>query len=153
MADDGQNNDGPSQNVTSMELNRLRAIELKHANPSITVQEIADQMGLARQTVSKYLNSRTAKELVESAKNKLKTFLEPSVDLYGLTIRNALIPNAKTETIALGQKSARDVMKNYGILVDQVDLNHNFPKPTIIKRLDGSTVVLGTEEDKDEGNS
>lgn len=116
---------------------KTRAIDLRRQG--MKVQEIADKIGVHRVTVSRWLNSRDVKEIIDEAKARLKALIEPAVEVYAMSLKNA--PQDMTN----GQRAARDILKNFGLIKDQVDLNHTFPKPTVIKRMDGTEVILGVE--------
>lgn len=137
---DEPKNDDIGQLPTQGAVNIRRAKALELRRKGLTTQAIADQLGITRQTVSEYLNSRNIKEMIEAENRRFAQHVAGSVDVYGY-----ILSLAKTDpTNAL--KAAKDVLKTVGIVKETVDIAHSFPKPTIIKRLDGTTVVLGTEK-------
>ena len=119
-----------------------KCFELK--TQGLSTIEIAEQLGCSRATVSRALNSKTGKELFDDARERIKTLISKAINVYDESLANS----AKDMTNA--QKAARDVLKNFGLLKDSIDISHSFPKPTVIKRLtDGSEVVLGAETPKE----
>lgn len=101
-----------------------------------TTVQIAEEMGMHRQQVSKVLNSEEVKAKVKEIDAKLAQGIDDAID----TVLSAV----KVDYVA-----ARDLLKNYGSMKQAIDLNHTFPKPTVIVRSDGTQVVLGTTEDGD----
>lgn len=126
---------------TNNPLLKAKAIDMRAQG--VTTQAIADELGVARQTVSAWLNSRDVKEIINEGRARLKALIAPSIDVYAMSLKNA--PADMTNA----QKAARDVLKNFGLLKDQVDIAHTFPRPTVIKRVDGTEVVFGTKDDND----
>jgi predicted transcriptional regulator len=103
---------GANKSETSIDIRRLQAIELRREGYGIG--EIAEKLGIARNTVSRYLNSRETKEIVEEARNRLKGLVNSSVDVYALAIQRA------EGDMANAQRAARDILKNYGLLIEQL---------------------------------
>lgn len=106
--------------------------------------EIAREMGMNPKSVSQILNSDETKKIIKEAESKVVGMVEDSL----ITLHEAI--KARYDmTNAL--KGAFSVLKNFGILKDKVDINHQFPAPLVIERLDGGQVILGTAGDKEEG--
>jgi predicted transcriptional regulator len=110
-----------------------------------TTVEIAKEYGLVRQTVSGILNSDETKDLLKRSENRVKLMVDKALD----RLENA-IETGEDGTNAL--KAALAVLKNFGLIKESVDLNHRFPKPLVIKRTSGETVILGTEADVIKGD-
>jgi predicted transcriptional regulator len=110
-----------------------------------TVGQIAKEMGLHRTTVSKVLNGEDAKAIIKDAQDALHTAVPKAVQV----LINAL--DSPDEMTAVNV--ARDILKNIGALQTKVELDHKFPKPVVIERINGTTVVLGTMADVGEGKS
>lgn len=106
-----------------------------------TATEIANDMGLARQTVSKILNSEEVKAKIKVLDAQLANLIDPSLE----TIKMAV--EARYTDLAVAYKAARDVLKNFGSMKESVDVNHQFPKPLVIESHDGKQVILGTTAD------
>jgi predicted transcriptional regulator len=136
--------DKPRQTVTqqAVDIKRMRALELRRTGMS--TQAIADELGVARQTVSGYLNSRDVKEIIKAAQDRLKSLLDPAVDVYAMSLKNA------KGDMTNAQKAAKDILKTFGVIKENLELSHVFPKPTVIKRVDGTEVILGTKNEDDE---
>ena len=106
--------------------------------------EICEAMNINRSTVSKALNSEEAKEFIKENRNRLRGLVPASLVAFedALGCRGDLIHNAI--------KVAHGVLKSEGILREKIDLEHSFPKPTIIEKLNGDRVILGAAyEDED----
>jgi predicted transcriptional regulator len=106
MTNSGTNGEG------SRDILRLEAIELRRKGFNAT--EIAEKLNISRTTVSRYLNSRETKEIVEEARQRLKGLVNSSVDVYALAIQRA------EGDMANAQRAARDILKNYGLLIEQL---------------------------------
>jgi len=111
-----------------------------------TTGEIAQEYGVSRQVVSKVLNSDEAKALVSLGTQRIHLLMSNAIDTLEFMMDN------KQEFGMAGSafQSAKAILKTLGVLKESVDLNHNFPKPCVIKRSDGTEVVLGTEQDLQE---
>lgn len=109
---------------------------LEKAKAGETANEIAEDLGVHRATVSKVLNSDEMKARIKVIDAQLSEGIPDAVALILLAV--------KTDYIA-----ARDLLKNFGSMKQQIDLNHSFPKPTIIHRSSGDTVILGVKEDEE----
>ena len=75
---------------------------------------------------------------------KITEMIDDAINVYKQSLGNAAVDMTNA------QKAARDILKNAGLLKDSVDLNHSFPKPTVIKRRDGTEIVLGASGSSDE---
>lgn len=126
-----------------------RAKELKDTNiraqalAGKPVGEIAKDMGMDRKQVSRILNSEETKQLIKESRAKIQAMVPDALETLHMTV-------LAREDRANALKASERVLKNSGVITDAVELNHNFPKPTIIHKLDGSTVVLGTTADVEE---
>jgi hypothetical protein len=107
-----------------------------------TETAIAEEMDLARCTVSRAANSDDVKKLIKENELRFKALVSKAVD----TIQEAM---ERGEDMNNGLKAAIAVLKSVGIVREKVDLAHSFPRPTVIQRLNGDTVVLGTEEENE----
>jgi DNA-binding XRE family transcriptional regulator len=140
-------NDAPLLTGTNNPMLKARAIKLR-LETSMTHEEIAKELDCARQTVTRWLNDRDVKDIVQAAMNKFKTLIEASVGVYAHAINN----KEKDPTNAL--KAAKDILKTHGIVKEDIEITHIVPRPTVIKRVDGTEIILGTEKHvKEEGES
>lgn len=140
---DEQDNKPPQPTTQrAVDIKRMRALELRRTGMS--TQAIADELGVHRSTVSQYLNSRDVKEIIKAAQDRLKGLLEPAVDVYAMSLKNA------AGDMTNAQKAAKDILKTFGVIKENLELSHVFPKPTVIKRVDGTEVVLGSKTDDSE---
>lgn len=105
-----------------------------------TATELAKDYGLARQTVSGILNSEQTAELLRNSEDRVKRLIGKSIDRLEAALED---PADSTN----GLRAALAVLKNFGLLRDTVEMNHNFPRPVVIERLDGCEIVLGTSAD------
>jgi hypothetical protein len=109
--------------------------------------EIAERFGLNKSTVSEILNSEETKQLVALGDSRLKGLMTKAID----TIEWAMDNRQEYGLAGASLKAAITVLKNMGLARENVDVNHHFPKPTVIKRRDGTEVIMGTTADlKDE---
>jgi DNA-binding XRE family transcriptional regulator len=106
-------------------------------------QDIAREIGLSPQTVSEILNSDDQKKTIKQAQMKVLAMMDLALE----TLRDAMTDRYSDMPSAL--KASLSVLKNYGVIREKVDLQHHFPKPTIIERLDGSQVILTAKSDED----
>ena len=101
-------------------------------------QEIAKEMGIHPNTVSRALNAEEMKEAIKGIDNRLAMGIDKAIE----TVLRAVDHD---------YKAAEALLRNFGSMKQRVDLNHAFPAPLVIERLDGkSQVVLGTENDIEE---
>lgn len=124
---------------------RLRdANVLSMAADGKQIKEIAGEMNIDRGTVTKILNSTESKEIIRQAESRIKSLVGKALD----TVEAAL--DGRANDMNNGFKSALAVLKSVGVMKDKIDLSHSFPKPTIIKRLNGEEVILGSRPNDDE---
>lgn len=128
-----------SQDDSSREATKILAVEIYKLRASgMSTLDIARQLKISRRTVSRALGSPTGKQMLKHARDRLEALIEDAIDVYEESLRN------NKEDMTNAQKAAKDVLKNFGLLRDSIDMNHHFPKPTVVKRLsDGTEVVLG----------
>jgi predicted transcriptional regulator len=106
-----------------------------------TVGQVAKEMGMHRTTVSKILNSDETKAKVKEIQGRLAGLIDQSLE----TLVEALENRALDMNLAVSV--ARDILKNFGAMQSKVEVDHKFPRPVVIQRLNGSTVILGTMAD------
>lgn len=104
-------------------------------------QEIAAEVGVTRQTVSEVLNSEDVKKKVKEIDARLAAGIDDAIQTVLYSVKD-------------NYDAAYDLLKNFGSMKTSVDINHSFPKPLVIKRKDGTEVVLGTTADRkdEDGN-
>ena len=110
------------------------------AAAGVSHAELEGKYGLGRHQISKILNSDETKELLKNSEDRVKRMIERALDALEDSLGAAMDGGNRL-------KAALSVLKNFGLIRDSVDINHRFPKPLVIKRQDGSEVVLGTEAD------
>jgi AraC-like DNA-binding protein len=110
-----------------------------------SVGQVADELGMHRTTVSKILNSEETKAKISEIQGRLAYGIDGAIEVF---IR-AIEDYDQDRTTALS--AARDLLKNFGALQTKLELNHQFPKPVVIERINGTTVVLGSMADVKEG--
>jgi hypothetical protein len=128
-----------SRKQASTELLRNRIIELR--SQGRRTKEIAVELSISRETVSRHLNSSDVKQIIQSGRDRLINLVHDALDVYS----SCLDGDDTDRTNA--RAAAKDVLESLGIIRKDVNLNHNFPKPTVIKRADGTQIVLGTTVD------
>jgi predicted transcriptional regulator len=131
-------------NKTEHKRSRSAAKELRDqqivakAMAGATTGEIAKDLGVGRTTVSQVLNSDDVKKKIKEIDNRLASGIDKAVDNVLKALENG---DANMSVLLL---------KNFGSMRTNVDINHKFPRPVVIKRSDGSEVVLGSTEDEGE---
>jgi DNA-binding IclR family transcriptional regulator len=116
---------------------------LADVSDGLTVTEAAAKYGLSRSRASTILNGEETKELIKQSQNDIKTLITPSIERLEACIRDMMNPSNAL-------KAALAVLKSHGLIRETVDLNHSFPKPVVIEKRDGSSIVLGTTADQGE---
>lgn len=107
--------------------------------------EIAQELGLHRQTVGNILNSQQSKEMIDQARSDLYRALTQSVS----TMLDAL--EFRSADMRTAVQVATTILKGLGVLTEKSEMT--VLKPFILKRLDGSEVVMGhTAETKENEN-
>lgn len=140
MSDDNATDcDKLQQNTGATDIIRERVLELR--SKGMLTKEIAAQLGIHRSTVSRHLNSDDAKEMITQARNRFRSLIDWALDVYEVCL------HGDTADRSNARQAAKDILESHGIVKKDVNLNHNFPKPTVIKRFDGTEIVLGTTED------
>ena len=81
---------------------------------------------------------------MKDAQAKLLTMLDDALIAIHDAVKDVTDSNNRL-------KAAIAILKNYGVLKESVEMNHQFPKPTIIERSNGTQVILGTEADRKDG--
>jgi predicted transcriptional regulator len=100
-----------------------------------SVGQVAKEMGMHRTTVSKILNSDEVKAKVQEIQGRLATGIDQAVENMLDAVMNGDLD------------ASRDLLKNFGALQSKVEVDHKFPRPVVIHRLNGETFILGTPED------
>lgn len=122
---------------------RAMAIEGK------TQREIADEVGLGPDQVSRILNDEESKQLLREAQNALKLMIPEAL----ATISEAMKQRNEFQMMGHALKAATAVLKSGGALKDKIEIEHTTKPTTTIVRPDGTEVVLGFEEgDHDDEN-
>jgi DNA-binding MarR family transcriptional regulator len=117
-----------------------------HAMMGKKTVEIADELGIARQTVSKILNSEDTKRMLEVNRSRITQLTDKAVNVMEAALDNQYLDGNNA------LKAALPILKTAGLIKESVDLNHQFPKPLVIQKRDGSQTVVGSEHDKEEDN-
>lgn len=128
-------NDADDKSTVATKMIATRCYELKAQG--YRNHEIAEMLGLSRATISRAINSPTGKGMLKNAQKRIEQLVDDSIEVIEQAIHGA------GSDMTNGFKAAVAVLKTMGLLKESVDLNHNFPKPTVIRRKDGSEVVLG----------
>lgn len=109
-----------------------------------SVTDLAEQYGMSRQNASKILNSTEAKELLKLYEYRLQQLGTKSIDTLEYTLDNV----SEFGMAGAASQNARAILKSIGALKEKIDLSHTFPKPTVIRKRDGTELVLGTSQEK-----
>ena len=99
--------------------------------------EIADELGVTVGTVSRALNSEEMKARIKNIDLELAQYIPIAIKTVG-------------EKVATEYIAARDLLKNFGSMKQQLDVSHTYPQPTIIQRMDGSQTILGAKNEDEE---
>jgi DNA-binding CsgD family transcriptional regulator len=110
--------------------------------------EIAKEVGVTPQTVSEVLNSDEVKAISKRRQEAIRNLGDLSIQVMtdALNARFDETPGAMSTAL----KAATLINKTLGLITEKVDLQHSFPKPTIIERSDGSSEVLGASDEDEE---
>jgi hypothetical protein len=112
-----------------------------------TQKEIAAEVKVDRTTVGRVLSSQEVKEILKKAQSRVNEMIDTALD----TVNTAMTTSHADMTNGL--KASLAVLKSVGVIKDKVDLTHSFPKPTIIEKLNGDRVILGSRPvDEDESD-
>ena len=130
------------QRSTTRRLRDARAIAL--AVEGKTQKEIAGMIGIDRTTVGRILSSSEVKQLLKMAESRVNGLIETALN----TVEKAMTTSA--EDMTNGLKASLAVLKSVGVIRDKIDLEHSFPKPTIIRRPNGEEVILGAARPEDD---
>jgi len=146
--DDSKNNKPKRNRIQRSTTRRLRdARAIAMAVEGKTQKEIAGVIGVDRTTVGRILSSSEVKQLLKLAESRVNGLIESALD----TVEKAMTSSAADMTNGL--KASLAVLKSVGVIRDKIDLEHSFPKPTIINKLNGDQVILGAsrpdESDED----
>lgn len=112
-----------------------------------TTTEIAKDLGIRRQTVSQHLNSKEADEILKAAKDRCIRMVAKSLDKI-----EVILDDSNPEGFATGARVALAVLKSHGVIREQVDVNHNLPKPVVIRR-NGKEIILGVKSGEDDSET
>lgn len=104
-----------------------------------TTNQIAAEFGVSRQAVNRVMSSEDAKQVVKNGNLKLTSLVDKA-----LLVAEKVLDG---HDLALAFQASVRVLKSVGIMRDKVDIAHSYPKPTVIKLMDGSEVVLGLEKE------
>lgn len=107
---------------------------------------IAKDLGINRRTVHKILTSDETKKLIAESESEIKGLITKSIRVIDKALDMHIDPDGMTHAL----KSAFGVLKSHGLIRETVNMEHSFPKPTIIERLDGSSVMLTTKPEGEE---
>jgi len=120
--------------LSKKELRIKEAIFLYYME-DMTQQEVADEIGVTRQTISEYLNSEEAKyfEPVFSSKekNELMRWLQDGIYNTFRESQEALrnVKNSKDAKPATVTSAAKEMVKNKKRLIELLQLIHEMEKP------------------------
>lgn len=123
-------------------LRNARVVEL--ATEGKHVGEIAHELKIGRNTVTRILSSDEVKKILKEADTRVHGLVTKALD----TVEQAIQGGEADMTNSL--KAALALLKSAGVMKDNVNVAHTFPKPTIIKKRDGSEVILGTKLEGEE---
>lgn len=140
------NKKGRGPGKANRKLKAVRAASL--AMNGATNSEIAEELGMCRNAVSRLLNSKETEEIIKAAESRVTRMVDKACGV----VDKAMDDVQSTLDMTNGLKAALAVLTSLGVLKKKVDVSHSFPKPTVIKRMDGSEVVLGTTADQKDDN-
>lgn len=124
---------------------QLRDLTAAHlATQGKNTNEIAQEIGVDRNTVRRILNGNEVKNLLKTAQSRVFSLVDKALG----TVEAAMDGNDVDMTNGL--KASLSVLESVGVIKKNANISHTFPKPTIIRRIDGSEVVLGSKTDDDD---
>lgn len=106
-----------------------------------SINEIAEEVGLERQQVSRILSDEETAQLVKELENSIKLLGTEAVR----TLMDAMLLR-KDEMGMMGHavKAAEKVLKSIGALKERVDVNHTGEGPWVVQYSDGTKIIMGT---------
>lgn len=107
--------------------------------------EIAREMGMEQKQVKRILTNEETHALIREHENELKQTLGEAIDVFKLALKEA---KTSPEALGHGLRAATLMLKTYGLIRESVDLNHNFPTPTIIEKIEGGVVELTGQKEE-----
>ena len=129
-----------------MKLAKAKAIKKRIEGKS--VREIAKEVGIAHATAYKIISSDEAKAAIERAKNKVTQMSDLALDV----VREALLlkdnPDTPHKNMLIALKAAIPILESLGAINKNLNVNVEFPKPTIIVRPNGEHVQIGVSDVK-----
>lgn len=105
-----------------------------------TYPEIQKELRCSPNTVLRALNSQECKEAIERARAKILSLADVAADVV-FTAMERKDGDSKEMNNAL--KAALSVLESAGAISKNFKVEHEYPKPTIIRRLNGEEVRIG----------
>ena len=105
-------------------------------------QALATKFDLSYQEVSKILNGPEARAYTKRCENKLILVCDDATD--------KLIEMIQHKDARIALEACKMILKSTGVLKEKSELTLNLPRPTIIRKLNGDTIILGSREGDDE---
>ncbi len=107
---------------------------------------IAKDLGINRRTVHKILTSDETKSLIKESEDRIKRLLTKSIDVVEKALDNHVDPESMNHSL----KAALAVLKSHGVIRETVNMEHSFPKPTVIERIEGGAMILTAKQEDEE---
>lgn len=130
--------------VHRAKVRKLRDMKvISEAMSGKSAREIARSMEINRATVAKILSSDESKRIIKEGESQIKGLIPNAIAVIVKALQDYEMDGDKTNAL----KSALAILKSTGLIRETVNMEHSFPKPTIIEKLDGSQVVLTTKSE------
>jgi hypothetical protein len=109
-------------------------------NQKIIADHIAgNQYGLSPVQISRILNSKEKAEIAMRLESEVYNLGADALEVVKYAIAN------RQADVSSALNAAIKVLKTLGAIREKTEVAHSFPKPTVIRRKDGTEIVLGTQ--------
>jgi hypothetical protein len=104
-------------------------------------KELQNQYGLSPVQISRILNSKEKAEIAMRLESEVYNLGADALEVVKYAIAN------RQADVSSALNAAIKVLKTLGAIREKTEVAHSFPKPTVIRRKDGTEIVLGTQGD------
>lgn len=106
------------------------------------VRQIAAELGISPSSVQKISNSNECKIAMHRAQMKIMELGDLAIDTFRLALED------RHNNLPLAVRVAEPILKTMAALKEKQEIAFEFPRPTVIKRIDGTVVEIGVPIDE-----